>query len=152
MAREKGAKNPNLVVGIAIAVVVIACVVGYFAWQGAQTESEGSGTLVARAHDGDGGTTELALDGDGTTTIASSLGENVVVVKDGAVHVESATCDNKDCVHQGEISQPGQQIICLPNKMWIEVVHEGDSDGTMDPGKTAEGSSGSGSSFDATAR
>lgn len=130
-------KNPNVLVAIIIAAVVVIGCIAWFTWQGSQTATVDN-TLVARVHDGDGGTTELPLSQDGTRTITTKLGTNVIEVADGAVHVDSATCSNKDCMRQGAISQQRQQIICLPNKLWIEIVHEGDADGKMDAAKTPD--------------
>ena len=53
---------------------------------------------------------------------------NVIVVQDGAVWVESATCPGEDCVHSGKISQKGRSIVCLPNRVEIRLV------GGPDPG------------------
>lgn len=147
-------RNPNFLVGFIIVVVIVAAAIGYTAWQESQADGSnttGEGQLVARVHDGDGTTTDVPLNVKGKRNIQSSLGTNVLMVEDGAIHVESATCANKDCIHQGAISEPGQQIICLPNKMWVEIVHEGDADGTMDETKTPDYAGGD-SSLDATAR
>lgn len=47
---------------------------------------------------------------------------NIVVIKDGAAHMEDADCPDKLCVHQGAISRHGQTIVCLPHKLVVEVV------------------------------
>ena len=86
----------------------------------------------AIVHDGDGNTHELSLSEDSTTTVKTSLGTNVVEVRDSAVFVSSADCDNHDCMRQGSIDAPGRQIICLPHQLWIEIVAEGDEGGRMD--------------------
>jgi len=49
------------------------------------------------------------------------LGTNIILVKDGTICVKSATCPDKLCVKQGEISFGGESVICLPNKVVIEV-------------------------------
>lgn len=46
---------------------------------------------------------------------------NVVVIEDGAAHMEDADCPDKLCVHQGAISRDGQTIVCLPHKLVVEV-------------------------------
>lgn len=47
----------------------------------------------------------------------------------GGVAVVNATCRNQVCVHTGHIRRPGQQIICAPNHVVIEIVstHAADS-------------------------
>lgn len=110
------------------ALVVLA--IALIAWQLVVRERDGSYAVV---HDGDGGVTRLSLAEDSQTTIQTSLGSNVVVVEDGAVHVGDADCPNLDCVRQGAISSPGQQIICLPHRLWIEVVDSAsDESSSMD--------------------
>ncbi len=53
---------------------------------------------------------------------------NVAVVKDGEIYMESATCPDKLCVHQGRISDSSKKIICLPNKVIIEALKESSID------------------------
>lgn len=48
-------------------------------------------------------------------------GTNVIVIKDKTVQVESADCKNQDCVKHGKISKKGESIICLPNKVIVEI-------------------------------
>lgn len=49
-------------------------------------------------------------------------GSNLVVVKDGGVCVFEASCPDKICVHQGIIRQSGQIIVCLPNRVMVQIV------------------------------
>ena len=120
-------------VAAAIAIVVIAAVV-LIAWPHVLPAS---GELRALVHDGDGATRELLLSQDSETVVTTSLGTNVVVVENGAVYVRDADCDNHDCIRQGRIDAPGSQIICLPHKLWIEVVAAGDAPGQMNPDAAA---------------
>lgn len=55
-------------------------------------------------------------------------GTNVAVVKDGEIYMESATCPDKLCIHQGKISDSSKKIICLPNKVIIEALKESSID------------------------
>ncbi len=48
-------------------------------------------------------------------------GVNHVVIQDGEVWVDEASCPDKVCIHQGHISGDGQMIICLPNRVVVEV-------------------------------
>ena len=47
---------------------------------------------------------------------------NVIVIKNSAVYVKSATCKNHDCVDMGKISKTGEVITCLPHKLMVEIV------------------------------
>lgn len=47
---------------------------------------------------------------------------NVVVIEDGEAYMKDADCPDQLCIHQGAISRDKQTIICLPNKVVVEVV------------------------------
>lgn len=49
------------------------------------------------------------------------LDGNTVVIKDNTVYMKEANCKNQICVRQGEIQRNGESIICLPNKVIIEI-------------------------------
>lgn len=90
------------------------------------------GVLVARIHDADGKTYELPLDKDDELSVTTALGTNVIAVADGEVRMLQADCPHGDCLHQHALSSPGQQIICLPHQLWIEVTEAGAPDGELD--------------------
>lgn len=46
---------------------------------------------------------------------------NTVIIKDGIVYISDATCKNQVCVNTGKISKKGESIICLPNKVIVEI-------------------------------
>ena len=48
-------------------------------------------------------------------------GTNTVIIKDGIVYISDATCKNQVCVNTGKISKKGESIICLPNKVIVEI-------------------------------
>jgi len=54
-------------------------------------------------------------------------GPLTVEVDNGAIRVKDADCPNQICVHEGWISKPGQSIVCLPNKIIVEIPNN-DSD------------------------
>lgn len=45
-------------------------------------------------------------------------------IKSGKVKVLAASCRDKICVHTNEIKHEGEAIICLPNKIIIEIRRE----------------------------
>ena len=53
--------------------------------------------------------------------ISEDGGKNILVIREGAACVESADCPGQDCVKTGRISQPGQEIVCLPHKLVIRI-------------------------------
>jgi len=56
---------------------------------------------------------------------------NVCVVENGEIYMESATCPDKLCVHQGRISDNSKKIVCLPNKVIIEVFKDSELDSVV---------------------
>lgn len=67
---------------------------------------------------------EYPLEKDGKYIIDRGGVKNVVVIEDGTVKMESASCDNQICVKHKWISKDGESIICLPNKVVVEVRSE----------------------------
>ena len=64
-------------------------------------------------------------------TIEGDNGEkNDVRAEKGRIRIESASCPDKVCVHQGWIENGVVPIVCLPNKVTIEI--RGDSNAEID--------------------
>lgn len=58
---------------------------------------------------------------DRTEAVKGPLGDTIVVIKGGKAFVQDSPCPDKLCVHMPAISQPGQWIACLPNRVFIRV-------------------------------
>lgn len=56
---------------------------------------------------------ELVIDG--------FQGKSYVEITEGKVHMIDSACPDKLCVHMGWKSHSGESIICLPNRVVIEV-------------------------------
>ena len=48
-------------------------------------------------------------------------GTNTVVIKDGVVYINKASCKNQICVNTGKISKKGESIVCLPNRVELRI-------------------------------
>ena len=68
------------------------------------------------------------LDEDLELHIGDDEHYNILVIKDGAAQISEASCPDKLCVHQGTVSYDGQSLICLPNKVVVEIVGGEQSD------------------------
>ena len=53
---------------------------------------------------------------------------NIAVIEDGAVYMKYAACPDKLCIHQGKTYNSSKKIICLPNKVVIEVIKKSEID------------------------
>lgn len=126
MVKRKGARdgrdNKRLNLILVLAIAAIACV-GLVATRlmGANTNAD-MATVVIR--DGEQNVYELPLSQNTTKSVTTDLGTNLIEIKDGRVHVEEADCPNQDCVHQGWIDAAGEQIVCLPHKLTVDIVDE----------------------------
>ncbi|MCD8337731.1 MAG: NusG domain II-containing protein [Lachnospiraceae bacterium] len=46
---------------------------------------------------------------------------NVLVIEDGEAYMSEATCPDGLCISQGHISVAGTMIVCLPNRVVVQV-------------------------------
>ena len=60
--------------------------------------------------------------------------KELLSIKDGSASIIEASCPDLLCVKQKEIREAGESIICLPNKLVIRVINEGETtvDGVAD--------------------
>ncbi len=56
---------------------------------------------------------------------------NTAVIENGEIYMKSSTCPDKLCIRQGKISNNSKKIICLPNKVVIEVKAKSDIDAVV---------------------
>jgi hypothetical protein len=111
---------------IAAALAVAAGIYGYTAWQNAKGSPDGNvrifvdGALYATAHLGQAEPVVITQANGETNTVAFT--------KDG-FYMASASCKNQLCVQQGTVTTQnytlramGKQIICLPNRVVVELV------------------------------
>jgi hypothetical protein len=79
----------------------------------------------------DGSLVEITCDGelfgsyslteDREITVERNNHTNKVTIKDGTVSMKFSDCSGQDCVQQGNISKSGETIVCLPNKVIVEI-------------------------------
>lgn len=80
----------------------------------------------------DGSVVQISVDGktygvyslnkDQTIEIKQDKSINKITIKDGHVQMSDSTCKNQICVKTGEISNTSQSIVCLPNKVMVEII------------------------------
>jgi hypothetical protein len=58
---------------------------------------------------------------DRREAISGPLGETIVVIRAGKAFVEDSPCPDNLCAHMPAISEPGQWIACLPNRVFVRV-------------------------------
>ncbi len=63
-----------------------------------------------------------ALDTDAVIPIKrNGVVTNTLEIRDGCADMTDADCPDKICVNQKAVSRPGETIVCLPNKVVVEV-------------------------------
>ena len=110
-----------LVVALTAALVAFGCWWLLSRVTAAGSSAEGGPVVVCQTKDGYYRADPLSS--DATYTVKTKAGDwNVVQIKDGEVDVTKANCANQVCVDHDPIRQEGEQIVCLPHGMVVEVV------------------------------
>lgn len=87
----------------------------------------------------DGGMVRISINGDIYGTYQLSEAQTVPIVRDGVVtntlqiidkeaKMTEADCPDQLCVHQKAIAKQGETIVCLPNRVVVEIAGEQASD------------------------
>lgn len=63
----------------------------------------------------------LSIYQDRKIKIKVGTGYNIVNIQDGEVWISDASCPDQICVQHRKISNSGEVIVCLPNKIVVEV-------------------------------
>lgn len=58
---------------------------------------------------------------DQTVEISQNDNINKITIKDGSVSMDFSDCPNQDCVKHSSISKTSESIVCLPNKVVVEI-------------------------------
>ena len=59
-------------------------------------------------------------------------GKNTLIIKDGEAYVVDSSCPDHLCENMGKISKVGQSVICLPNRVTVEIVGDPDEESEYD--------------------
>ena len=53
--------------------------------------------------------------------VETKYGRNVIKVEDNNIGIIEASCTDKICMHPEHINEAGQALVCLPNRVMIEI-------------------------------
>lgn len=56
-----------------------------------------------------------------TITVKQNNNTNKITIKNGQVQMTYSSCKNQVCVKEGAISKTNQSIVCLPNRVMVEI-------------------------------
>ena len=97
-------------------IVIIAAVLVLAVFSAAFAFSRGGGETVTVKADN-----ETVYTGSLYYDRTVKLAGNTVVIENGSVYVSDADCKNQICVNHSPITKKGGSIICLPNKVIVEI-------------------------------
>ena len=58
---------------------------------------------------------------DRVVEVEGPLGTTRVIISDGEAWVEESPCRDKVCIRMGKVSRPGEEAICLPNRVVVQM-------------------------------
>lgn len=100
-----------------ILILGIICIAAFAYLLHERMQNVDDGIVVVKVDGEEKGTYRLSEE----QTIEINGGTNILQIKEGKADMTEADCPDKLCVHQKAVSKNGESIICLPNKVVIEV-------------------------------
>ncbi len=67
---------------------------------------------------------EYSLSSDGEYSLNG--GTNILVIEGGRAYMKYADCPDGLCKNQGKVYRSGERIVCLPNRVMVEIIGLGD--------------------------
>lgn len=110
----------RLIADLLLALALLAVALSVFLLRRATAEE---GRVVAVLVEGDC-VAEYPLDRDGEYLLGG--GTNLLVIEGGEAYIAEADCPDKLCVKSGKISLEGDRVVCLPNRVVIEIRGSGE--------------------------
>lgn len=71
---------------------------------------------------------ELNKENDEVIRIENGNYVNEICINGREVYMKETNCPDRVCSRQGKISKVGESIVCLPNKLFIEIKRETESE------------------------
>lgn len=121
---KKIGRNDLIIAGI----LLLFGIIGLVAVEGYKTHTTKNAVAVVYVDGVEYG--RYPLGQDTQVLIESADGYNNLVIRDGYARVEEASCPDKLCMNHGKINKNGETLVCLPNKVVIEI--ENGEDGQVD--------------------
>ena len=96
-----------------------------------------SGFLI-KFTQGDGDTVVISVNGDTTHRVSINrnlmielsgfIDKSSIVIEGGSVWMQNSPCPHKLCKQAGKISRSGEMIICIPNRIVIQITGDRSSE------------------------
>ncbi len=101
-------------------ILIVGLTVAAFTWLGFLHAGREAGSMV-EIYNAEGLFMVVPLEKDAEIRVPGPLGESLVVVRDGRVHMHSSPCPHQICVEMGEIRHSGENVVCIPNRVSIRI-------------------------------
>ncbi|MBQ5953432.1 MAG: NusG domain II-containing protein [Lachnospiraceae bacterium] len=124
-------KDLFLILGILIGAGLLAGAFALAKKPGAYVRVEQNGKLLAVYSLAEDRREVFAAESGEAEQTADGEAGNVLVIENGAVHMESASCPDKLCVKQGTKSKVGETIVCLPHRLVVTVISAEEAEGLL---------------------
>lgn len=98
-------------------IIIIICVAGLAFFLHEKIGGRGANCVTVKVDGTIQGVYSLAQDQE----IEINGGSNILVIKNQEANMKEADCPDQLCVHQKPVSKNHESIICLPNKVVVEV-------------------------------
>ncbi|MBO7216909.1 MAG: NusG domain II-containing protein [Clostridia bacterium] len=114
-------KSKKILADLLIIFIPLALCAGYMLWVHFTHQAGG---YVCVEQDGVQ-TASYPLNEDREIELKSENGGyNLLVIKDGKVYIQSASCPDKICVNHRKIGFEGERIVCLPNRLTVRIAKQ----------------------------
>lgn len=114
-------------------ICALAFVIATFGETAERTDEDGGPLVVCQTKSGFyradplSSTAEYTVDTPGTSFGPDAEGgENTIRINNGKVDVVESNCSNQVCADHDPINQTGEQIVCLPHGLVVEIVQSED--------------------------
>lgn len=115
--------NTSIIKKADLALFIVLVVIGLAATLWVTNDGQTGNQVVIKTGGQIYGTYDL--DKNQTIEVNYNGHRNNVTIKNGKVSMSFSDCLNQNCVHQGSINRTSQAIICLPNKVVVEIKGKG---------------------------
>ena len=107
---------------IIAAVLILAGIMALFINYGQETSGETVRIMIDGKEYG-----KYSLMSEQVIEVVNEFGVNKITIKDGQVFMKKADCPDQYCVKHRTISKTNETIVCLPHKLVVEVLAQGDA-------------------------
>lgn len=112
---RKKTKNDLILVSVLLLVIAVAAF-GYFF-----IREEGDTVMITVGGEFSG---KYPINENKIVEIRTENTENILVIRDGKVYMESASCPDGICTAHRAIFRDGESIICLPNQVVVTITSQ----------------------------